>query len=71
MTVKEAMEILANNYKPEDEIVIAWWDYALVNSWESLTISEWSDVVDVVDMDSACERMAEAIVESVCDTKSS
>jgi hypothetical protein len=61
----EAIELL-KGYAPDDELVIMWWDYDLVNSWEHLTVNEWSDVVeDLGDMDLECERIAEAITDTV------
>ena len=62
MTVKEAMEMLSK-YSPEDELIIMWWDYELVNSWEPLTKDEWSDVVNH-EFEAAEERVFEAIMDS-------
>lgn len=65
MKVKDALQMLSR-YSPDDEIIIMWWDYELVNSWESLTTDEWSDVVDELDeMEPESERVAEAIVDTV------
>jgi hypothetical protein len=67
MIVKASQAIeLLKGYAPDDELVIMWWDYDLVNSWEHLTVNEWSDVVeDLGDMDLECERIAEAITDTV------
>lgn len=68
MKVKDALQMLSR-YSPDDEIIIMWWDYELVNSWESLTTDEWSDVVDELDeMEPESERVAEAIVDTVYAT---
>jgi len=46
MTVKDAIRYLQRDYKPDDEIIVAWWDK---NFFEDMTEEKWNETVEVVD----------------------
>lgn len=52
MRVSEAISMLTRHYKPEDEIIIAWWDREWVDAdveGESLTDDQWTELVEHFD----------------------
>ena len=47
MLVKDAIRYLQRDYKPDDEIIVAWWDKE--EGFEDMTDEEWDDAVAVAD----------------------
>jgi hypothetical protein len=51
MKIKDAIRMLNEYYKPDDEVAIAWWDKdsaeSLVNN--ELTSEEWTGIIEALD----------------------
>lgn len=48
MLVKELIEQLQKNYQPEDNLIVAYWDKDIIESYEEvpeMTEGDWSEVV--------------------------
>lgn len=64
MKVSEAIKMLTQNYKQDDELFIAWWDKDSANDYtddEELTNDQWEEIVKELDED-------EHLFYSVSDT---
>jgi len=46
MKVRELMNYLNENYKPDDAIVVAWWDQSHFDAAENLTQDEWAKAAE-------------------------
>ncbi len=56
MQAKEAIELLRENYSPDDEVTMAWWDVEIFNqeqspAWNAFVArvesrTDWSDTYD-------------------------
>jgi|TARA_B110000438_G_scaffold31065_1_gene30560 hypothetical protein len=46
MTVKDAIKCLQQNYKLDEELIVAWWDKTF---FEDVTEEKWKEAVEVVD----------------------
>ena len=69
MQVKEIIEILKKEYKPNDSLVISWWDYEEFK--DDIKEELWDDVVwDVCDaLDYPNGQISEIIYETLLEVK--
>lgn len=67
MRVSEAIVMLQKYYKPEDEIVIAWWDkeWAEADLNRTFTTDEWEELVGDVDIDT--DWMGDGVSQTFAD----
>ena len=68
MTVKDVIKILKDQYKPTDEIVMAWWDRKEFWVAEDMTNDEWSEacvIAEGIDWSNAHDHMTYAIQEQM------
>lgn len=68
MKVSEAIAMLSKHYKPEDDIIIAWWDKEGGDFYadKPLTPEAWKDVVDSLEFEeSLFEGVSNAVLEEV------
>ena len=74
MTVKELIETLQNNYEPDTELVVAYWDRELVESFlggKTLSETNWRKFVNSYDeenyswADSWADQTADNFVEAL------
>lgn len=65
MQIKEAVKYLKKDYKPDDEIIMAWWDRTM---FEDMTDEEWSDAVAVGD-DMDWSRTHEDLTHNIREEK--
>ena len=48
MKVRELINYLSENYKPDDAVVVAWWDREYFDT-SDLTPEQWVDAADYLD----------------------
>jgi hypothetical protein len=67
MKVSKAIEMLSKYNKPDDEIVIAWFDYAGTN--ENITENQWETLVHKIDneLDEECWSGASDFIYGLVD----
>ena len=55
MKVSEAIKMLTQNYKQDDELFIAWWDKDLArdyaNEGDELSDQQWASIINTLDED--------------------
>lgn len=65
MIVKDAIKYLKKDYKPNDEIVMAWWDRKM---FDKMTDDEWSEacyIAEDIDWSNAHFQMMDAIRDNM------
>jgi hypothetical protein len=68
MRVDKAIEYLSD-YKPDDEILIAWWDRETTGH-DDISVEEWSEMIRIIDRkDSVFEDVSWYIDESRREVK--
>ncbi len=68
MTVKDAIKYLKRDYKPTDEIVMAWWDRKEFWVADGMTNDEWAEACEIaegIDWSNAHDKMTYAIQEQM------
>lgn len=67
MKVSKAIEMLTKYNNPDDEIVIAWFDYDGTN--ENITKNQWSEIVRIIDeeLDEECWSGASDFIYGLVD----
>lgn len=68
MKVSKAIKMLSG-YEPNDDLVIAWWDYEGING--RITPQQWTEIADAIDeeYDYHCFQEASDFVYAMVDAK--
>lgn len=67
-TVKEIIEVLQNTYKPEDKILIMWWDKTLPYVEHTVSDSVWQSTLENIGeraLDIPSEMIWDVITENI------
>jgi len=65
MIVKDAIKYLKKGYKPNDEIVMAWWDKEMFDGIDDDNWSEACDIAEDIDWSHAHFQMMDAIRDNM------
>jgi hypothetical protein len=66
MQVQELIDYLTKYYKPDESIVVSWWDQSHFDDAERITTAEWAaccDAMDDIDWSRTHDALTDALHE--------